>query len=357
MNIKKRWLIGALLILSLVAFVGCSDDGEELSDMEIFERAFMQNLERHSYEFTGEMGLMVEYLNMPDQSLGSMLGAFNNMSMNFEGMINGEDLMDPEMYMSGQFNAAGMGVAMEMYMLEEQIAIKAPMMAQIMGDQRLADGYLIMDLEEDFYNQEGFEEMDPRDQEELYGMLQQFGEIYMEIVEEEFITNEGETEIEINEESLDVQEFEIYMGREEIRTVLESIPELMEEESFRELLTEVARISDGEIPVEEMEQELDRFIEEFDQEKVDEVMDELDQVLDFEESYFSMTLYIDEDYNIVKEQYDVNIVVDQEETAFSLQILGGMEYWNINGDIDIEAPEFTDENSVPLQELMFAPGF
>ncbi len=357
MNIKKRWVIGVLLILSLVVFVGCSDDGEELGDGEIFERAFLQTLDRHSYEFAGEMGLMVEYLDMPDQALGSMMGAFNNMGMNFEGRIRGEDSQNPEMYMSGQFNAAGLGVAMEMYMLEEKIAIKAPMMAQMMGDQRLADGYLIMDLEEDFYNQEGLEGMDPEDQEQLYGMLRQLGEIYMEIVEEDFITNNGETEIEINQETLEVQEFEIYMGKEEVRSVLESIPELVEEESFRELLREAARISDGEFSGEEMEQELDDFIEEFDQEKIDEVMEELNQMLDLEESYFSMTLYIDEDYNILKEKYDAHLVVDQGDTAFSLQIVGAMDYWNINGDIDIDAPEFTDENSVPLQELMFAPGF
>ena len=357
MNVKKRWFIGFLLIISLVAFVGCSNEAEELSDMEIFEKAFMQNLERHSFEFNGEMDLIMEDFSTGNQAVGDMMGMFNNIGMNLEGMINGEDPMNPEVYLSGQINAGGLGLALEMYMLEEQIAVKAPLMAQFLGDQRLADGYLLMNLEDDFYNQEGFEEMDSRDQEELYGMLQQFGEIYMEIVEEEFITNNGETEITINDEKMDVQEFVIYMGKEEIRTVLESIPQVMEEESFRELLLEVVRMSDSEVSVEEAEAEMDQFMEDFDQEKIDEIMEELDRMLDFEESYFSMTLYIDEDYRIVKEEYDVNIVVQEEEEAFNLQILGVMEYWNINGNIDIDAPEFTDENSVPLQELMFAPGF
>lgn len=357
MNVNKRWMIGVILMISLVAFVGCSNEGDELSDMEIFEKAFMQNIERHSFEFTGEMGLVMEDLSMPNQGMGSMMGMFNNVGMNFEGMINGEDQMNPEMYLSGQINTGGLGLAMEMYMLEEQVAIKAPLMAQFLGDQRLADGYLLMNLEDDFYNQEGFEQMDPQDQEELYGMLQQFGEIYMEIVEEEFITNNGEVEIAINNEEIDVQEFEIYMSRDEIRTVLESIPEIMEDESFRELIFDAVQMTDGEITVEEMEEEMDRFMEDFDQEKIDEFMEELDEVLDFEESYFSMTLYIDEDYRILREEYDINIAVEQEGDAFSAQVMGAMDYWNINEDITIEAPEFTDENSVPMQELMFAPGF
>lgn len=357
MNVKKRWFIGVLLMISLVAFVGCSNDGEELSDMEIFEKAFMQNIERHSFEFTGEMGLTMEDGSTGNQPMGSMMGMFNNIGMSFEGMINGEDQMNPEVYLSGQINAGGFGVALEMYMLEEQIAVKAPMMAQFLGDQRLADGYLLVNVEDDFYNQEGLEQIDPQDQEELYGMLQQFGEIYMEIVEEEFITNKGETEITINEEEIDVQEFEIYMGREEIRMVLESIPEVMEDESFRELIFDAARMGDPSVSLEEMEEEMDRFLEDFDQEKMDEFMAELDELLDFEESYFSVTLYIDEDYRIVKEEYDVNIVVEQQREAFNLQVVGSMEYWNINGNIAIDAPEFTDENSVPMQELMFAPGF
>ncbi len=357
MNVKKRWFLGVILIISLAAFAGCSNDSEELSDMEIFEKAFMQTLERHSFEFTGEMGLIMEDSSAQSQAPGNMMGMFNNIGMNVEGMINGEDPMNPEMYLSGQINTGGFGVALEMYMLEEQIAIKAPMMAQFLGDQRLAEGYLLMNLEDDFYNQEGLEQMDPQDQEELYGMLQQFGEIYMEIVEEEFITNNGETEVAINEETVDVREFEIYMGKDEIRTVLESIPEVLEDESFRELILETLRMSNTEVTREEVEEEMDRFMEDFDQEKIDELMEELDRALDLEESYFSMTLYIDDDYRIVKEEYDVNIVVTQEGEAFNLQITGAMEYWNINGNIDIDAPEFTEENSVPLQELMFAPGF
>ncbi len=357
MNRNKRWVIGALLVLSLLVFVGCSNDGEELSDMEIFEKAFMQNLERHSFEFTGEMGLKMEDLSTQNQALGSMMGMFNNIGMSFEGMIDGEDQLNPEVYMSGQINAGGFGVALEMYMLEEQIAIKAPMMAQFMGDQRLAEGYLLIDLDDDFYNQEGMEQMDPQDREELLGMFKQFGEIYMEIVEEEFITNNGETEITINDDDVAVKEFEVYMGRAEIRMVLESIPEILEDESFRELIFETVRMSDTGVSPEEVEAEMDEFMEDFDQDKIDELMEELDRVLDFEESYFSMTLYIDEDYRIVREEYDANIVFQQDQEAFSLQIAGTMDYWNINEDINIEAPEFTDENSVPMQELMFAPGF
>lgn len=357
MKINRRWLIGVLLIIALAAFVGCSNNDEELSDREVFEKAFMQNLERHSFEFSAEMGLIMEDLNMPNQALGAYMGAFNNIAMNFDGKIDGEDPVHPEAYFTGQINSAGLGVALEMYILDEQIAIKAPMMAQILGDQRLADGYILMDLEEDFYNQEGYEEMDPEDREALYGMFQQFGEIYMEIVEEEFITNNGETEVTIDGQDVDVTEYEIYMGREEIRTVLESIPELVEDESFRELVYDALRISNTEITQQEAEEKMDTIQQDYDQQTVDELMAELEETLDLDQSSFTMTLFIDQDYRIVKENYDVLLVVQQEQQSFSMQILGTMEYWNINGDIDIDAPEFTDQNSVPMQDLMFAPGF
>lgn len=357
MNPKKAWLIGVVLIISLLVFTGCSNESEEMSDMEIFEKAFMQNIERHSYEVSGEMALTMDNLSMDNPGMGSMFGMLNNISANFEGKMNGEDLENPEAHMAGQINAGGFGVALEMYMLEEQIAIKAPMMAQFLGDQRLVDGYLLIDPEEDLYGQEGYEDVDPQDQEEIYQLMQKFSEIYMEIVEEEFITNKGETEITINDEALDVQEFEIYMGKEEIETILNSIPEVVEDEEFRELIYEVAQMTDPEISEEEITEELDRFSEELDQEKIDEMMSELEEVLDMEESAFVMTLYIDDEYRIVRENYDLNLVVIEDQESVTVQMEGTMEYWNINGDVEIDAPEFTEENSVRMQELMFAPGF
>ena len=357
MNIRKTWFIGTLLILSLVAFVGCSNGGEELSDMEMFERAFTQSLERHSFEFSGEMGLSMRDLSSQNQALGSMMGMLDNIGMSFEGIIKGEDPMNPQMFMTGQVNVGGFGVAMEMYMLEDQIAIKAPMMAQVLSEPRLAQGYLLMDLEDDFYHQEGMEQINREDQEELLGMIRQLGEIYMEIMEEDFITNNGETTLTINQEKVDVQEFEIYMGKEEIRMVLESVPELVEDPNFRELVFNTARMGNIGVSSEEIEEEMDRFLEEFDQEKIDELIEGLDEVLDFDESYFSMILYFDEDYRVVREEYDMNFVARQNGEAFNTQIIGSMEYWNINGDLEIAAPEFTEENSVPLQDLLFLPGF
>ncbi len=89
-----------------------------------------------------------------------------------------------------------------------------------------------------------------------------------------------------------------------------------------------------------------------DDEAIDEGLQKMKEIFDFERTEIQYAFLINTDLQIVKEDGAITLAMDDGKESAVLEFKLMMEYWDINANIDIEVPEFNNDNSVYLEELL-----
>ncbi len=343
----KKGIVMAILLFAMIFAVACGND-ENLSDLEMFEEAVRANLNRDSFSFAGELSFSSEDLQTEDPNLGMMLGMMSQIRLNMEGSVDQRDSENPKMHFEGIMNAMGMGIGIELYLEDHLMAVRAPMMVQILQDPRLMDGFLLMDtstIEHEEYRNDTALILDEADVLSLFKYL---GEAALSLMDEDFIENRGEDTITIAGEKVKATEMVVTIGGEEIEKIFRGTPDLIRDEEFRQRLKTI--FHEGQ--QEKIDEELDALEEMLDDEAIDEGLQKMKEIFDFERTEIQYAFFINTDLQIVKEDGAITLAMDDGKESAVLEFKLMMEYWDINASIDIEIPEFNNDNSVYLEEIL-----
>ena len=345
-GIKGAFL--SILLFVMIFAVACGSGDDSMTDMELFEEAVRANLDRTSYSYEGEVSLRIEDLQLEDPDAAMMFGMFQQLGMTMKGAMDQRDPEDLRFHLDGQLNAMGMGIAMEIYVADNLMVLRAPMMTQFFQDPRLMNGYVIMDLDQMEEDPHEMQMGAAFNEDDVLALFNYFGEITLSIMEEDFIENRGEQTVSIDGVDTKATELVITIGEEEFERIWRAIPEVLQDEELRGLL---GNLLDEEHQG-EMERELDEFLEMVDDEAMEEALEAIKEAVDFENSEIRFTLFIDDEYRIIMEKGEFTLAVRDGGESAVIHFGMTMSYWNINQDVDIQLPELTEENSIHLEELI-----
>ncbi|KAB3530749.1 DUF6583 family protein [Alkaliphilus serpentinus] len=351
---KKTRIMSILLIVLLASAMilgGCSKPSRSAKEMltDVIQKQTEIKTSQGSMELTLNVnmdGLDVTSLNDPNAV--AILNMINNLKVDF----NYTSDLDQQKH-AIEFNAdmGGMAFYGEMYMYDEKLAIHMPFLTQFLGDPRLSDGYLVMDLKE-MAEMQG-STMDMTNIEETQKIAVKLFNTVIDKLGENALTKNGSSTIEIGGESVKVEEIQLNIGMEEMKTLALGVVDLLEDKDFRDLVFEMVKSGDPLMTREEFEEELNAMDPQEAKDAIDQGFQEMAEVVDFAKSGLKTKMYVDKNDYTVRSTMEMTIAVTEGEESFDVTFNVTSDAWNINKPVTIEIPEINEENSIDVFELLY----
>lgn len=227
----------------------------------------------------------------------------------------------------------GMSFAMDMYMKDfAQMIIKTPM----------SDKFVTMDLTQDTANAQNIELMTKINKE--------ISAVFLGKLKDEFLTAEYKVPFEGKDGKIDLNYVNIKMDNAQFVTFLkEVIPAMYATESFKQLMLEsmtksMEQAGQTATP-EELQKQLDTALTE-----MPAMLDQMQEVVTFDSVLFKVG--IDKDYNTRDMDVAIDFTAKQGEGTMTINAKIDTEYYGFNQPVTATDIEITDENSMPLEDLL-----
>lgn len=379
---KKGFLFILILALSL-PLVACDSNGslEDVSLDEVLEKGLNKNFDLDSDIKSLESNLSLN-LNMDikemDPFTRMFLDSFSDIKLTMDTKYDINDAEDIKLELNLKLNSSNLNTDANIYFFDNTLAINLPILSELFGIPELSDSYIVItsdemeqlmndfgmgDLNTDFQND--FEE----ELSEILDIYKNFLRIYLDFLED-FISFDSST-IKIGNENVETYHIDINMDGDNLVELIESIPELLNDEDFQEALIEMVStymevmnfndfglaLSESEIR-DEIQNELSNVSKEEMEEDIKLLVEELENLMNLEAFSLESNMHFDEDFLMRRFDLSQNISIDSYDEFLDSNIIFDINYnmsaenWNINQDIDFNFPELNEENSLYIEDLM-----
>lgn len=327
----NRKIVSMLLIFMLVlTAAGCAP---KQTPRELLEEATTKTMDINSAEQDVNMHLSLDLGENPDPMVEMFASMLKDVTVKLHAKTILEDT--PRVAMDASAELSGMTYSAELYMTEDQMIMKVPMMEQ----------YLVQDM----MTEEG-ESLTLTKAESVEINKKIYSLILSKVTDEELVMEEGVTAT-INGEEIKVTNISMSFDDARTKELFKDIfLTIMKDESFRELMITSQKnqmaMAGIELTDEEVLEELDTMVADFES-----GWDEA--ITYFTMDKFDLSYNISKDKYIVGSKFDMAVTVSEPETQTNIKvsILADSQMYNINKIDELEYPELTDENSTSIEEL------
>ncbi|WP_425448651.1 hypothetical protein [Dethiothermospora halolimnae] len=330
MKKNKILLVALALLLSVTLLAGCGSN-ESLTPKEKLDKAVNNMMDMKSAEQSGEIGFNFD-IPSSDPMTGAYLQMFNNAKININAKT---DMENKKSKAEMAVNLGGMSYTMEMFSTAEKIVMKIPMIPQ----------YLYMDMNEETLG------VTKEEQEEFTNISRDMAKSLLGSVKEDYIKENGDKEIEIEGKKVDTTHLAIDVTNEEAKGLIKDIViSMIEDENMRKYFVKSMKTTSNMQGAELSEEEINSQFDEM-KKQVEEGFKELENEINFDK--IAINYFIDSDNNLRKLDFEIAVTGKDQETGedISVALNGKINVWNINGDITVELPELTEENSMNMMEM------
>ncbi len=351
---KKKLFVLGLIAVMLFSFTACgggdADGGSEsgsgkpavkkMTAKDLLRTAIENSMEVKSAEQDLHMDLALDVGENEDPNMQMMASMLQEVGLDLHSKMDSSGEI-PNMQMTGSVKMSGMSYEFEMYMNQEKVAMKMPMNPK----------YLVSSV----VDEEG--QSMTLDQEKAKEITLKVMDIMLEQLSDDQITKEKDAEVTINEETVKVTKINIAMDDTQAKAFLKkAIKAVMTDESVRDMIVvqsqKQAKAFGGEEPTkEEILADLDESVK-----NIEEGWDEAVKL--FTVNTLEMSYGIDSNTQIISSDGTVDVTVippveegQEESKPINAKVNFNATSSNINGDITIEFPELTEENSQDVSEM------
>ncbi len=326
---KKRSIIVFTLVIALVVSlsVGCGSK----TPKEILEDAILNSAEIKSSQQKVELDFSLD-METSDPMLAGYLEMFKDISLVMDLKTDSESKKSVGEF---TFDLNGMVTTVDLFVTSEHIAFKLPMAPQ----------YVVQELDTD-------EEMDDEAKQEMGKMLEEITKAMLENIEDEKIVNNGDKTITVNENDVKVTEIAVEMSNEEVMKVLEvALEKVFENPQMREYFAQSYKTAFEAEGIELTDEELEEAINEM-KEQMSLSFEEMKEFVEIND--LTMTFFIDNKSNIRKTDFEFDVIMEDVDTGetITMEINGTTDVWNINEELEMDIPEFDEENSITLDDFI-----
>lgn len=363
---RKKQIISLILSIFLVmGAVGCSSPSDE-TPREALEKAFEKELEvvTSDTELDLNLSFTADDASGLDPEAAMMLGAMEDLRLNMR--MQG-DMEAGKVAMQAKAYAAGMNVDFDLIITEEMMVAQIPMLAMVLQEPMLRDGYIVLRLDELMDDLSALTGEDMGDiaeefnesltffpeHEEIEEITRVALDLLLNALEDEAMENLGDVEISIDGEATSATQITITIGEKEIKALGDMMVDLYETEEMRDFMFEMSGQFEADLTREAFEEEMDEITQEM-REDIHMFMEEVMPLMDHEASDIALSFYLDGDYQIIRTAVNSLIVLEpEEEVRLTMDANFTVDAITINEPVEIEIPELTDENSIDLMQLIF----
>ncbi|WP_430882594.1 hypothetical protein [Fusibacter sp. JL216-2] len=327
----KRKIVSLLMSLALVvSVVGCAP---KQTAREMLEESVAKSMEITSAEQDIKIHFGVDLGENPDP----MMEMFASMLKDVNVVMNAKSIMTekPQIEMTASAELSGMTYNAEIYMNEEQMAMKIPMM----------EPYIVQDLvtaegESAVMTQEQAQEISKK----VYDI------ILAKVTDEELVLEEGAT-VMVNGEEVKVNQIKLSLDDARTKEIFnEAFTAVMNDPGFREIMIASQKNQNAMMGIELTDEEISA--------QMDDMMSEFEEgwaeaVTYFTMDRFDMTFGLDDSNQMVSSVMAMDMTVTDPDTETTVKVNFEMDStaYNINAIDSISFPELTEENSVTADEL------
>jgi hypothetical protein len=311
-------------MLTLALVTGCGSK----SPKERLEESFTKSAEIKTAQQNLEMGIN---LNIPteDPMQNSIMQMINGAKLKME-LASDTKAMKAAGNISVDLSGAIYNI--ETYTTPEKMILKMPMSPK----------YLVIDQEES---------LKPENKEELMKLSKKLFKIVMDVVKEENIEDRGDKKIATPKGEVQTTEIAMSFSDKETKDLVKRFVKLMfEDKTIKGLMIKNMEKNYKMQGIEQSKEEIEANFDEM-KKAFDEGFSEVEKQIKFEK--LNMVYFLDEDNNIRRSEFDVQISGKDEETGQSISIgLNGLSnIWNINKEVELNIPKLTEENSTNIEDL------
>lgn len=326
---RKVLLITAVLILTLI-FTGCAK-----SPKDELNNAFVKSNEINSQQTSLNINMNMDGGNLSnDPELQMAMSMFNNINMKIDSKID-EEKNESKIAMS----IAGIMIEGEIFTDGEVVAIKYPLIGTMLG---IGDKYMLASVEDMEQNNGQLQSIDSNEMIELSKVSR---EALLSQITEEEITVTKDVELETPEGSIKGTEYIINLPDKKTTGFLKQLiknslnNELLKDKTVQFLMQQALAMGNS-ITEEDINSNSDKVIDDtFKSENTDIIVD--------------MKFILDNKDYIRGGNTSLELTTTDPDTQDKVKLTMSMnqKVWNINNELEFETPEFTEENSIQMDEM------
>lgn len=350
---RKLKIMSTLLILLLVSTLFLGGCSKARSSKEVLSDVFANETVITSSEGKLEMSVKFNMENIDITSLNdpqtvAMMNMLNNakITMNYA-----TDVEQQKAAIDFTADLGGMAFYGKMYLYDEKLAIQMPFLTQFLGDPRLANGYLVMDLKEMIEMQGST--IDVTEAEKMKALGIKLVDAIIAELDDKALSNKGSSTIEVGGQSVKVDEIQINIGKDEIKSIVLTVVNLLEDKDFRDMVFEIAKSSDPYLTRESFDEVISTLSTEETNDAIESALVEMEEVVDFTKTGIKTSLFIDKDNNVVRSIMEMVLSLNEQGESLEVIFNATTDTWNINQPITLEIPNINENNSIDLFELLF----
>ncbi|SCY01837.1 hypothetical protein [Alkaliphilus peptidifermentans] len=350
---KKNKIMSIMIVMLLVSALILTGCTKTRSTKEVLKDVFANEVEITSAEGKIEMSLNVnmegfDVTTVDDPQMLIVMNMLNNLkiTMNYA--------TDLELEKSAiDFNAdmGGMSFSGKIFTYDEKIAIHMPFLTQFLGDPRLASGYIVMSLEE-IAEMQG-STLNISDTDKTKELVMSLINSIISELDDKALSNNGSSTIEVGGQSVKVDEIQIDIGKEEIKSIALTTINLLEDKDFRDLVFEMAQAYDPFLSRQDFDEELDSLNSAEATEEINNALEEIGEIIDFNKTGIKTQLFIDKNDNVIRTIMKMSLAINDDGEAFEVTFNVTDDKWNINKPVTIDIPDINESNSLDLFEILF----
>ncbi len=335
---KKRLFLLTLVIAMVVVFTGCGGAGDstELSAKELLKKGIDNAYNINTAEGDLKMALAIDLGETPDPQMEMLASMLQDVSLDLHSVYDmSTDAIKAAI--SGNLNASGMSYAFEMYMDEEKMAMKIPMMPK----------YLVQNL----ITEDG--EKVVMDKTQAHELNKKVMDIMLEQISDDQISKQKDVEVTINGEAVKVTTVKVTFDDAQAKDfVKKAVKAVANDESLRDMIAtqavNQAKSFGDDMTKEEALADMDASLETMDAD-----WDEAAKA--FTINSLEMVSGLDANDQIISGNVVLDMNVSNPETPdaspVNVKITADTSMYNVNGTVDIAFPELTPENSQDMNDM------
>lgn len=328
---KKVFLLFTLIFISTLIFVGCSE-----SSKEILTNSFEKSNEINSQKTSLEMSMNIDGGALADDPETQLvMSMFNNINMKVDSKIE-----DEKSESKMRISMAGIAIEGEIFTDGEVVAVRYPLFGPMLG---IGDKYILTTVE-DMAEEDGGQ-LQLLDNNEMFEITKLSREsLLSQVTDDEIVVNK-DVQFEIPDGSITATEYVIDLpDNKTIGFMKHMVKGSLDNEILRDKTVQYLKqqaLSMGiDVTDEDIKSNPDKII---------------DDIYKSEDTDFlvNMKLILDDDRYIRggNISFELTTLGTEAQDEVKLTMNLDQKVWSINDKIEFETPEFTEENSIQLDEI------
>jgi len=340
---NKKRILSILLVIAMIVSLLSACGGKKTTKETLTDALTAQD------EFkSGEVKLELKFsLNPSDGAQledDLMLAMLNNIKLTLEGKVNNDE---QRAFIEGDVELGGMAIPFTVVSYDGKLAFNVPMLGQMLGDQKMIDGYVVIDpktLNPELDINAGSDiTVDEKLVEKIVKTL-------VDSLSDSAVVDKGKTNTTAGD-SVKATQIEINIDKDEVKSLLKAAVGLLKDKEVRSEILDLMAKMDSTIDKREIEAELDIMLATADAD-IDELFTLAEDMFDFSKTKAKLNVFVDGKGNVVQNQADIEMRIKEADQFVDLRVETDFAIWNVNKVNNIEIPTINEQNSIDFEELL-----